>query len=180
MKKFLNNLSTNLAERHPKSYRVAKQVFREFWFPFVIAVGWAFYRVPLSQSDFIATFIAQLAASFAGQLPGRPGRLLIPRQRRSVKIDGALSEFADTLMLGACRGPSLGDRNGLRHVLVHQRVAFAHRRLSATAATCAGVATGSRATGRTAWGTDRPVERDRRHFNIVGILRHVDQAFMPA
>ena len=64
MTKFLNNLSNKFADRYPKSYRVAKQVFREFWFPFVIALCWAFYRVPLSQSDFIAAFIAQLATSF--------------------------------------------------------------------------------------------------------------------
>jgi hypothetical protein len=64
MTKFLNNLSNKFADRYPKSYRVAKQVFREFWFPFVIALYWAFYRVPLSQSDFIAAFVAQLATSF--------------------------------------------------------------------------------------------------------------------
>lgn len=44
--------------------RVAKQVIREFWFPFVAAIIWTFIRVSPSQPDFVASLIANFSASF--------------------------------------------------------------------------------------------------------------------
>jgi hypothetical protein len=44
--------------------RIAKQILREFWLPFLIGLAWTYYRVSPGQSDLLAGIIANFAAAF--------------------------------------------------------------------------------------------------------------------